>query len=104
MGRDEKSSDHCIVYSLSDPTNLEFSGDCQHSHDIGCERCESLDDMLEEITNKLEEANVNEDRKARMKFESRESTRAVQALKTHFARSVTQEEASHQASLMTKHA
>ena len=93
VGRDEKSSDHCIVYSLSDPTNLEFSGDCQHSHDIGCERCESLDHMLEEITNKLEEASISEDHKARMKFESRESTRAVQAWKAHLARSVTQEEA-----------
>ena len=55
--------------------------------------------MLEEITNKLEEANISEDHKARMKFESRESTRAVQALKTHFARSVTQEEAKKQDAL-----
>lgn len=98
VGRDEKSSDHCIVYSLiSDPTNLKFSGDCQHSHDIGCERCESLDHMSEEITNKLEEANVSEDHKARMKFESRESTRAVQSWKARLARSVTQEEAKQDA-------
>lgn len=53
--------------------------------------------MLEEITNKLEEASISEDHKARMKFESRESTRAVQAWKAHLARSVTQEEAKQDA-------
>ena len=96
-GRNENSKDHCTVYALSDPTNLDFSGECQHSHDTGCDRCESLDMVLEEVAEKLEEVDITEDQKARMKFENKQCTDGIHAWKAHLIRSVTQEEAKQSA-------
>ncbi|KAL9976835.1 hypothetical protein ACROYT_G014170 [Oculina patagonica] len=97
VGRGENSSAHCTVYALSDPTNLDFRVECQHPHDTGCDRCESLDMVLEEITKKLEEVDITEDQKARMKFENKAYIRAVHAWKAHLIRSVNQEEAKQDA-------
>lgn len=96
-GRNENSGDHCTVYALSDPTNLDFSGECQHFHDTGCDRCESLDMALEEVAKKLEEIDITEDQKARMKFENKQCTDGIHAWKAHLIRSVTQEEAKQNA-------
>ncbi|KAL9969600.1 hypothetical protein ACROYT_G021833 [Oculina patagonica] len=97
VGKGENSSDHCTVYALSDPTNLDFRVECQYPQDTGCDRCESLDMVLEEITKKLEEVDITEDQKARMKFENKAYIRAVHAWKAHLIRSVNQEEAKQDA-------
>jgi len=34
--------DHCIIFALSDPSEPEFSEECDHSHDLVCNDCERL--------------------------------------------------------------
>lgn len=66
VGRDENSSDHCTLHALSDPANLTFHEEFQHHHDTLC------DSWLDEITKKVDEIEITEDQRARMKFESKE--------------------------------
>ena len=64
VGRDKNSSDHCTVHALSDPSNLNLSGECQHCHDTRCDRCECLDMALQEIAQKMDEVDIIEDQRA----------------------------------------
>ena len=34
--------DHCSTFALSDPSEPEFSVECDHSHDLVCNDCENL--------------------------------------------------------------
>ena len=34
--------DHCSLFALSDPSEPEFSEECDHSHDLVCNDCEGL--------------------------------------------------------------
>lgn len=34
--------DHCSTFALSDPSEPEFSEECDHSHDLVCNDCENL--------------------------------------------------------------
>ena len=34
--------DHCSTFALSDPSEPEFSEECDHCHDLVCNDCESL--------------------------------------------------------------
>ena len=97
VGRDENSGDHCTVHALSDPSDLNLSGECQHCHDTRCDRCECLDMALEKITQKLDEVDITEDQRARIKFQNKECTSAILAWKAHLVRSVAQEEAKQDA-------
>ena len=97
VGRDENSSNHCIVYALSDPSDPNLSGECQHWHDARCDRCECLDVALEKIAQKLDEVDITEDQRARIKFQKKECARAILAWKAHLVRSVAQEEAKQDA-------
>ena len=89
----ENSSDHCNLHALSDPVNIDFSGECLHGHDTQCDRCDSLEMGSTEVAKKINEADITEEQRARMKFESKECARAIHAWKSHLIRSVNQEEA-----------
>ena len=97
VGRDENSGDHCTVHALSDPANPDFRGECQHRYDTLCNTCDSFDSGFEEIAKKVDEIDITEDQRARMKFESKEFARAINAWEAHLIRSVNQEEAKQNA-------
>lgn len=39
ISSEERSKDHCTTFSLSDPSNAEFSECCNHEHDLSCHEC-----------------------------------------------------------------
>ena len=78
VGRNENNSDHCTVHALSDPN-------------IHCDRCDSLDSNFRDILKKIDELVISDETRARINFEHRECSRAVQAWKAHLLRSVNQE-------------
>ncbi len=52
----EKSrvSDHCTAFSLSDPQDRAFGKACDdHDHDLGCDSCNRLDALMENISDRL---------------------------------------------------
>ena len=97
IGRGEQCSDHCTVYALSDTNAGEFRGDCDHQHSYECERCESLEGVLEEMAEMLNNVNMVEEERIRLRFEYTESVRNIKAWKAHLLRSCNQDEAKQHA-------
>ena len=95
--RNEKNSDHCTVHALSDLENPDFCEECPHPHDIHCDRCDSLDSNFRDILKKIDDRVISDETRARIDFENKECSRAVQAWKAHLLRSVNQEEAKQNA-------
>lgn len=97
VGPDEHCKDHCIKYALSDSGVTEWSSDCQHNHDVTCERCESLKKVLQDITEKVETVDVTEEQRAIKKFEVAECVRSINVWKSHLLRLINQDEAKQEA-------
>ena len=97
IGRGEQCSDHCTVYALSDTNAGEFRGACDHQHSYECERCESLEGVLEEMAEMLNNVNMAEEERVRLRFEYTESVRNIKAWKAHLLRSSNQDEAKQHA-------
>ena len=73
VGRDEQCSDHCIVHALSDSNSGKFREECDHQHSFECERCESLEGVLDELAGMLDRVDMKEEERAMVKFEYTES-------------------------------
>ena len=97
VGRDEQCSDHCIVHALSDNNAGEFRGECEHQHNHECERCQSLEEVLGEVAEMLEKADMMDEERVRLRFEYSESVRSIKAWKAHLLRSSNQDEAKQEA-------
>ena len=93
MSREEHCADHCTTYSLSDPKNTEFKGECKHKHDVECERCESLEDVLKDVKDKIDNIDIDEEQRKRIYFDYKQHEAAIKAWKAHLVRTVLQEEA-----------
>ena len=81
LGRNENNSDHCAVHALSDPENPDFCEESPHSHDIHYDRCDSLDSNFRDILKKIDDLVISDETRARVNFENKEYSRAVQAWK-----------------------
>ena len=93
MSREELCADHCTTYSLSDPKNTEFKGECKHKHDVECERCESLEEVLKDVKAKINNIDIDEEQRKRINFDYNQQGVAIKAWKAHLVRTVLQEEA-----------
>ncbi|KAK3732346.1 hypothetical protein QZH41_000536 [Actinostola sp. cb2023] len=93
VGRDEKCSDHCVTYALSDNTTASYQIDCEHTHDTVCEQCINLDKVFEDMSQKMEEVITDQEQKDRITYEYTESVGAIYAWKAHLLRLLNQEEA-----------
>ena len=95
MSREEHCADHCTtyMYSLSDPKNTEFKGECKHKHDVECERCESLEEVLKDAKDKINNIDIDEEQRKRIKFDYNQHEAAIKAWKAHLVRTALQEEA-----------
>ena len=99
MGRNGKQQRplYRTLTLISDPENPDFCEECPHSLDIHCDRCDSLDSNFRDILKKIDDLVISDETRARINFENKECSRAVQAWKAHLLRSVNQEEAKQNA-------
>ena len=93
MSREKHCADHCTSYSLSDPKNTEFKGECKHKHDVECEQCESLEEVLKDIKDKINNINIDEEQRKRINFDYNQHEEGIKAWKAHLVWTVLQEEA-----------
>lgn len=93
MSREEHCADHCTTYSLSDPKNTESKGECKHKHDVECERCESLEEVLKDVKDKINNIKIDEEQRKRINFDYNQHEAAIKAWKAHLVQTVLQEEA-----------
>lgn len=88
-------ADHCTTYSLSDPNDAKFMSKCEHEHDMTCERCEDLRDVLSEIEQHINNIGLSmtTEEIARLQFQYRHSYKSISDWKGHILRTINQEKA-----------
>ena len=83
VGRKSRVPDHCICFSLSDPTSSSFSTSClNHDHDQLCSECLYLAQTLEEIRETIEKSTGEEELKRKM-YKFTLARDAIQSWKCH---------------------
>ncbi|XP_078348424.1 uncharacterized protein LOC144633421 [Oculina patagonica] len=92
VGREESCADHCTTHALSDSSNANLQGTCQHEHCIVCETCESLETVFKEIESEINHAEMSEEQRWQLSHEFKLSAASIQDWKAHLLRTVNQEE------------
>ena len=87
--------DHCRIYALSDPSNAEFRGSCDHLHNESCEQCYELQEVLRTIEDECSSALSSAEDQADMQHTIKQARDDIITWKAHQLRSVHQAEAKH---------
>ena len=82
-----------VLFTLGMIVISEFSAECDHEHQYQCERCEALEQVLEQVDQMLSDVQKPEEQRTRLQYEFRESLNDIKAWKAHLLRSCKQEEA-----------
>ena len=85
-------ADHCTTHALSDPSDTNVKGTCQHEHDIDCEKCKSLEKVFKEIEFEINRVKISEEQRWQLSHEYKLCMTSIQDWKTHLLRTVNQEE------------
>ena len=92
--RNSEVADHCSVHALSDPSDKDFSQECDHQHDERCSQFEALDNVLVRIENLVHSAEFHsEEDKDEASYLWKTSVNAIRSWKSHQLRSVHQDQA-----------
>ena len=86
---------HCCKHALSDPQNDCFSTECNHEHNVQCNRCYKLDQVMDAIKDAISSSNVSADELQRLQYEFDIARSDVEAWKAHILRTYNQESAKH---------
>ena len=92
VSREETCADHCTTHALSDPSDTNLQGTCQHEHDIDCEKCESLEKVFKEIEFEINRVKISEEPRWQLSHEYKLCITLIQDWKAHLLRTVNQEE------------
>ena len=90
-----KVPDHYRIYALSDPSNAEFRGSCDHLHNESCEQCYDLQEVLCTIEDECSSALSSAEDQADMQLTIKQARDDIISWKAHQLRSVHQAEAKH---------
>ena len=95
ISSEERCKDHCTTFSLSDRSNAEFSGSCNHEHDLSCHECSRLTNFIEEINAKLNDKFIplTDDLRARLLHEQNQATKCIHAWKSKLLHTIVQDNA-----------
>ena len=92
VGQEERCTDHCTNFSLSDPKNEAFRQQCEHLHNELCNYCCKLDEVLSNITNMINclNATLTDQQQSQVAFDLTHAVEAIHDWKAHLLRSVNQ--------------
>ena len=87
--------DHCRLFALSDPKEVNFQVQCDHHHDDSCDRCDQLTSALCEIESALitQTDNMLPGVGDELKFTVKNAKANILAWKAHILRSINQDAA-----------
>ena len=87
-------ADHCRVFSLSDPCDLDFQEKCEHSHVLTCSFCDKIKSVIGDIEDKIKQhfhpLFANETREDLL-YDFNKAKNEIKAWKAHIMRSANQE-------------
>jgi hypothetical protein len=87
-------TDHCRLYSLSDPSDGDFVADCDHEHDLKCDRCELIPSIFEEVESTLKDlSTMDNEEKNDMEYVITQSKKNILTWKAHLLGDINQNEA-----------
>ena len=87
--------DHCRIYALSDPSNAEFRGSCDHLHNESCVQCYELEEVMRTTEEECLSGLSSAEDQADMLHTIKQARNDIISWKTHQLRAVHQAEAKH---------
>ncbi|XP_062568041.1 uncharacterized protein LOC134230289 isoform X2 [Saccostrea cucullata] len=54
-------ADHCIDWSLSDPSSKDFQNTCLHNHTLKCDRCELIKEVESQLNSSIDALHMNQE-------------------------------------------
>lgn len=88
--------DHCSTFAFSDPSEPEFSEECDHSHDLVCNDCENLYHLESLMKNAFSDPEIvfySNDEKEDKLHDVQVSLESIYAWKRHLLRAVHKDRA-----------
>lgn len=86
--------DHCLAYALSNPDDKDFAQPCGHQHDLRCDRCEMLQNVLRDIQQRIDSTTFETDfEKEELLYDYSNAANDIRELKKHIVRTVRQDQA-----------
>lgn len=86
--------DHCRAFALSHESNKDFTTECDHQHDLRCDRCELIPFVFAKVELALKDSlALDSEEKKEMEFVISQSKKNIQAWKAHLLRAINQDEA-----------
>lgn len=84
-------ADHCMTYALSDSRDSSFRQRCQHIHKEHCSECDSMNSVLNEICEFVEQDSfLSKDDSDEAQYLAQHSRDTILAWKAHQLRTVWQ--------------
>ena len=87
--------DHCRIYALTDPSNAEFRGSCDHLHNESCVECYELEEVMRSKEEECSSALSSTEDQADMLPTIKQPRDDIISWKAHQLRAVHQAEAKH---------
>ena len=88
------SADHCRPFSLSDPSDGDFVTECDHEHDLKCDKCALIPPIFEEVESTLKDLSaIDNEEQNEMEYVITQSKKNILAWKAHLLRDINQDEA-----------
>ncbi|KAK3745380.1 hypothetical protein QZH41_001418 [Actinostola sp. cb2023] len=88
--------DHCRDFALSDENDKDFRNECSHSHDVACDKCESLKGVLQDIEHHIQSSSVafySSEQQQDLLYDLKRARANIYEWKAHILRSCNQEKA-----------
>ncbi|KAK3745379.1 hypothetical protein QZH41_001409 [Actinostola sp. cb2023] len=90
--------DHCRRFGLSDPSDEDLKGECDHGHHLNCNMCEDLKNVLKDIKQHiiaLSPSTCNKEYQEDILYDFEQAYNNILQWKAHILRSVNQDKAKH---------
>ena len=93
MSKSSRVPDHCRLYTLGDESHSDFTTECDHQHDLRCDRCDLIPSVFDEVDLSMEDAVIHSEEQKEMAYVVVQSKKNIQAWKAHLLRAINQDEA-----------
>lgn len=85
--------DHCRSFALSHQGDSDFTEECDHLHDLTCDRCELIPLVFDEVDAALKDLVIDAEEKKEMAYVVSQSKRNILSWKAHLLHAINQDEA-----------
>ena len=86
-------TDHCRPYALSDASDGDFITECDHGHDLKCDRCELIASIFEDVESTLKDLSAIDNEENEMEYVITQSKKDIMVWKGHLLRDINHDEA-----------